>query len=177
VLYTPNYYYCNAPNLSDDFWFRVTDAAGAVSTARVMVFVDCPDQLYIANDDVFIQAGQQVRITLPIVGGGAPFTYSFTRNPSGGSISDVILTRWDMSMTYTPRPNYCSLNRIPDYIELQIFERYNTSTRSTIAVEVACPEGPTANPNVVANTTQGKAAVIDLQVGCLQDGGDSIVLL
>eukprot|EP00775_Hariotina_reticulata_P011433 gene11433-11579_t len=164
ALYTPRYNYCNAPNAADEFWFRVTDTTGAVSTAKALVFVDCPDQVYVANDELSIQVGQQVRITVPIVGGGAPFTYSLNRAPTGGSVSDVILTRWDLSMTYTPWPNYCSLNGIPDYIELQIMERYNTSTRSSIAVEVACPPAPTANPNVVANITQGQAAVIDLQV-------------
>eukprot|EP00775_Hariotina_reticulata_P009164 gene9164-9331_t len=164
VRYTPDFTYCSITGRPDVFEYMVTDTKGKTSKAKAKVFVDCPDAVTTEDQFATTEINTPIDITTPVSGGVRPYKFNITVFPLGGVITQIIPTPYDVTFSYQPYPNYCSIDGFADYFEFQVSERYGTVAVGAIEVTVNCPPPPIVAPELLFNMSPGGTLDIDLQV-------------
>eukprot|EP00775_Hariotina_reticulata_P010163 gene10163-10323_t len=164
VKYTPHPKYCSLAGKADPFNYTVTDSKGRVATARASVFIDCPNAVTTEDQYVSTEIFTPVDITAPVSGGAQPYKGRVTTPPTGGVVTDIQLSAFDITLTYQPFGNYCSIDGFPDYFEFTVSERYGSSATGAVEVTVDCPPVPVTAYDLSFNMTPDSTLNINLQV-------------
>eukprot|EP00775_Hariotina_reticulata_P010162 gene10162-10321_t len=165
VKYTPHPTYCSLAGKADPFNYTVTDSKGRVATARASVFIDCPDAVTTEDQFVTTEIATSVDIIAPFVGGTQPYSVNITAQPIGGTITALLVSPFDVTFTYQPFENYCSIDGFADYFEFVIRERFGSAALGMVEVTVLCPIAPAPMaPDLTLDMQPGGVLDIDLQI-------------
>jgi hypothetical protein len=164
VKYTPDFSYCSLLGKADPFSYTVTDSKGKVATAKASVYIDCPDSVMTEDQFVTTEVLTPVDISAPVFGGAEPYKFNFSSQPTGGVITGMLPSPFDITFTYQPFGNYCSADGISDYFEFEVSDRFGSVTMGAVEVTVTCPPAPVIAPDLMFNMTPGAVLDMDLQV-------------
>ena len=106
LTYTPNPNYCNDGSPTDDFTYTLNGG----STATVAVTVTCADDNPTAVDDTKTVAEDSGATAIDVLANdtnpdGGPKTIASVTQPAHGTVA---VAPDNLSLTYTPNPNYCN---------------------------------------------------------------------
>ena len=132
LTYTPNPNYCNDGNPTDDFTYTLNGG----STATVAVSVSCVDDPPVAVNDSATVAEDANATQIDVLQNdtdvdGGPKQIASATQPTHGTVT---VAADNLSLSYTPNPNYCNDGSPTDGFSYTL----NGGSTTTVAVTVSC---------------------------------------
>ena len=136
LSYTPDPNYCNEGGPTDDFTYTLNGG----STATVAVTVTCVDDDPVAVEDAATVAEDSAATQINVLANdtdadGGPMTIASASDPANGTVA---VAPDNLSLSYTPDPNYCNESGPTDDFTYTL----NGGSTATVAVTVSCVDDP-----------------------------------
>ncbi len=177
LTYTPDAGYCNSVSGPPDT-FDYTLSPGS-DTATVSVTVTCDDDPPTAVDDTATVAEDSGPTLINVLANdtdtdGGPKTIASATDPTNGTVT---VAGDNLSLSYTPDPNYCNSVSGPSATPDTFQYTLNGGSFTTVSVTVTCDDdAPTAVDDTATVAEDSGATLIDVLANDTDtDGGAKII--
>ena len=150
-------------------------AAKAGGDVTIAITGDPDDQGPLANGQM-VMTDEDVPVSITLTGGdpeGEPLTFTITRNPANGALSDLVSTGpASATVSYSPLLNFNG----PDSFEFQVMDPGGRLSRAEVEITVKpLPDPPVAN-NDAAVVVMNTPKVIDVLRNDFDPDGDPLTI-